>query len=516
VDELDITQFDEHSLPPEEEDLSLDPEDWDAFVDACTDELRKLGQFLAGAGDRAAWSPVPDHVKRDIAEDIPFEPQGMARVCDDIGERVLPYLLGNTHPRFFGWVHGSGTAGGIVAAMYAAAMNANLGGREHAPVYVERTVVDWFRKLFGFPVGTSGILLSGTSMANAAALAVARNKYSPENVREEGLGGQPQKMIGYTSEQSHLSIAKAFEFLGLGRNQLRQIPVNDDFQIRVEVLRRQLADDRKAGYMPFCVVATAGTVNTAAVDDLGALAELCKKEDLWLHVDGAFGAMAILSNEYGSLLDGIERADSLAFDFHKWLHVPYDAGCVLIRDGDAQRNTFSTTEDYLAKGRAAAAGDPWYCELGPELSRGFRALSVWFTIKEHGLQRLGENITRNCRQANFLHYLVNHHPNLELLAPVSLNIICFRYRMPAMSDKELNSMNRELIVLLQESGIAVASQTKIRDKIAIRVNITNHRTRSKDMRTLVSAIDALAPQALSRVVEAVPQSTDTRRQEQSA
>lgn len=512
MDELDITRAeqadDEHGV--------LDPADWNAFADDCKTRLERIVRHLATIADRPAWTPVPDGVKRTIAEDLPLAPQGLGRACDDIEANILPYLLGNTHPRFFGWVHGTGTAGGIISAMYAAAINANLGGREHSPVYVERVVVEWFRRLFGFPTSASGLLLTGTSMANVVALAVARNEYSPADFRAKGMQGLTRQLVGYTSAESHVSISKAFEFLGLGNEQLRRIPVGNDFTIRIDLLRRRLQADRAAGFVPFCVVGTAGTVNSAAIDDLAALAEFCERESLWFHVDGAFGALAILSSEYRTALAGIEKADSLAFDFHKWLHVQYDAACVLIRDGAAHRATFNATEDYLQKIGGAAAGAPWFCEYGPELSRGFRALNVWFTIKEHGLTRLGKNITRNCRQAQYLCRLVDRHPNLELLAPVSLNIVCFRYRMPAMSREELDTMNRELIVLVQESGVAVVSQTRINGNIAIRVNITNHRTRSADMRILIAALEELAPIALSRVVEPASQSPESGNHKLSA
>jgi glutamate/tyrosine decarboxylase-like PLP-dependent enzyme len=223
------------------------------------------------------------------------------------------------------------------------------------------------------------------------------------------------------------------------------------------------------------------------------LAAICRRENLWFHVDGAFGAMAMLSEEFRPLVKGIDQADSLAFDFHKWLHVPYDAGCILVRDGCAHQDTFKTEANYLSDGRGAAAGAPWFCNLGPELSRCFRALKVWFTIKEHGLRRLGEEIAENCRQARFLAKLVDTHPLLELLAPVSLNIVCFRCVMPRFSSADLNRLNAELVIALAESGIAVPSTTQINGRLAIRVNITNHRTQTSDLQRLIDAIEELAP-----------------------
>ena len=482
----------------------LDPDNWDDFVALCHERLDTVLGHLSSIADQKVWSPVPESVKQTLSEAAPVAAQGPARTCDDVENYILPYLLGNTHPRFFGWVHGTGTAGGVLSAIYAAAINANLGGREHAPVYVERTVISWFLALFGFPSSASGILLSGTSMANLVALTVARNRYCPIDVRKQGVTELPVRMVGYTSAESHVSNAKAFELLGLGSEQLRSIPTTDDLTIDTNAPREQIAADRASGLLPFCVVATAGTVNSAAIDDLTTIGQICQDEDLWFHVDGAFGAMAILSDEFKSTLSGIERADSIAFDFHKWLHVQYDAG-------EAHRETFNASIAYLQQGEAASGGAPWFCELGPELSRGFRALNVWFSIKEHGLEKFGRSITRNCIQAKNLGDLVNGHSNLELVAPVSLNIVCFRYRMDSMTEDELNEMNRILVLKIQESGIAVVSQTTINKTLALRVNLTNHRTKSADLQLLVSTIDQLAPVALSEMVAAANQSSDFQR-----
>jgi glutamate/tyrosine decarboxylase-like PLP-dependent enzyme len=483
----------------------LDPEDWDDFAVFCRERLDDVLDHLSSTADRKTWSPVPESVKAALTEPVPVAPQGIQRACEDVERYVLPHLLGNTHPRFFGWVHGAGTAGGIMSAVYAAAINANLGGREHAPVYVERTVISWFLELFGFPSTASGIVLSGTSMANLVALTVARNLHSPVDVRKQGVAALSNRMVGYTSAESHLSNSKAFELLGLGSEQLRKVPTNIDLTMDTEALREQIATDKAAGSQPFCVIGTAGTVNSGAIDDLTALAAICQEEGLWFHVDGAFGAMAILSDEFKSKLSGIEKADSLAFDFHKWLHVQYDAGCVLIRDREAHLDTFNTSSAYLQQGEAASGGAPWFCELGPELSRGFRALHAWFAIKEHGLEKFGRNVTRNCNQARYLRDLVESHPNLELVAPVSLNIVCFRYRMQAMTADELNEINRSLVVKIQQSGIAVVSQTTINGTLAIRVNLTNHRTESADLRLLVTTIDELAPIAVAEICEAANQ-----------
>src|SRR5882672_964723 len=374
----------------------------------------------------------------------------------------------------------------------AAAMNANVGGRDHGAVHVERQVLSWCRQLFGFPEGASGLLVSGTSMATLIGLTVARNAAVGADVRTTGVAGVAGRLVGYTSSESHSSVKRAFEILGLGSNALRSIPVAADFRMDVDRLGEAIAGDREQGLTPFCVVATAGTVNTGAIDDLGAVADLCAGQGLWLHVDGAFGALAVMSDSLKPALAGIERADSLAFDFHKWMHVPYDAGCVLVRRGDLHHAAFAMHAPYLApQQRGLAGGEPWFCDFGPELSRGFRALKVWFALKEHGTRKLGQAIEDNCRLARDLGAQVAAHRDLELLAPVALNIVCFRLTQAGLAPADLDRLNTDIVADLQESGLAAPSTTRLGGRTAIRVNITNHRTRPADLTVLIDAILAI-------------------------
>lgn len=474
------------------EEDSLDPDDWEAFRALCHGMLDEALDHVRDVGAGPVWRPMPEHVKRALDEPLPVEPQGPAKVCDDFRRLVLPFAMGNTHPRFFGWVHGSGTPSGMLAELLAGAMNANLGGRDHGPVYVERQVIEWSRRLFGFPEGASGLLVSGTSMATLIGLTVARNHLAGTDVRRLGFNLGDSPLIAYASAEAHNSVAKALEILGLGRDRLRAVPVDADYRMDLDALSRTIAKDREAGLQPFCVIGTAGTVNTGAIDDLASIAGVCAREGLWFHVDGAFGAAVMLSETLAERLQGIERADSLAFDFHKWLHVPYDAGCILVRRETLHRAAFSSRQDYLATAEGGlAGGNPWFCEYGPELSRGFRALKVWFTLKVHGTRRLGEKIDDNCRQARYLAGRVTEHPDLELMAPVALNIVCFRYRQPCLTFEALDRINGEIVIALQERGIAVPSTTRLDGMLAIRVNITNHRSRLADFDALLEAVVSL-------------------------
>jgi glutamate/tyrosine decarboxylase-like PLP-dependent enzyme len=274
------------------------------------------------------------------------------------------------------------------------------------------------------------------------------------------------------------------------------VPTAPDYRVELDALRRAIEDDVTSGHRPFCIIGNAGTVNTGAIDDLDGLADLAAEKGLWLHVDGAFGALAMLARSRRPLLEGLERADSLAFDFHKWLHVPYDAGCILVRQEALQRQAFAAREAYLGGAeRGLAAGDPWFCDYGPELSRGFRALKVWFTLKEHGLGRLGDLIEANCRQARYLADRIADHPDLEGLAPVTLNIVCFRYTDSRLEPAVIDRINRALVQNLQEAGIAAPSTTQLGGKLAIRACICNHRTTLKDLDLLVAGVAELGRRA---------------------
>ena len=454
--------------------------------------------YVRDARERPVWQPLSPEARAVLTDKtLPTDGCSLDSVIDQFRDNILPFATGNIHPRFFGWVHGSGLAGGIIAEMCAAAMNANCGGRDHAAIYVEKKVIDWCKEIFAFPSAASGILVTGTSMANLLGLGVARQAQLGSTVRAEGVGRQPNHLTVYTSSEAHDSVTKAVEILGIGSSYLRKISVDGDFRIDVAELRRAIEEDRRAGLQPWCVVGSAGTVNTGAIDDLAQLADICERERLWFHVDGAFGALCMLSDTLRDRLRGIERADSIAFDFHKWAHVQYDCGCLLVRDGELHRSTYVLRPPYLQPvERGLAAGTDWPCDYGPDLSRGFRALKVWFALQEHGTRKIGRLIEQNCWLARQLEEKVSANPGLELLARATLNIVCFRFLVPGATLTATDRFNEELVADLQESGIAAPSTTRINGRIAIRVNITNHRTRLRDLDILLSAVTDLGTRRL--------------------
>jgi aromatic-L-amino-acid decarboxylase len=369
--------------------------------------------------------------------------------------------------------------------MLAAGLNANCGGRNHIALDVERQIAAWAAELFEFPADASGLFVTGTSAANHLALLIARSAALGDGVREAGLNNAGPQLVAYTSAEAHGCIKQAMEMAGIGSRFLRLIPVDRRGAMRADCLRVAIAADRAGGLRPFLVAGTAGTVNTGAFDDLDGLAEICRREKLWFHVDGAFGALAALSKSLRPLLRGIARADSLAFDFHKWAHVPYDAGFLLVRDSERHRRTFSSEAAYLHRAPSGlAAGAVWPCDLGPDLSRGFRALKTWFTFRVHGTDKIGACIEHTCRVARYLETrLIEQSSLFEIVAPVTLNIVCFGLR--ACADSELN---KAIAIDLQERGLAAPSTTIIGGRTVIRAAIVNHRTTERDVDTLMAAL----------------------------
>ncbi len=466
---------------------SLDPADWDAFRAQGHRMLDDILDYIEHIRDRPAWQPLPDELRDRFRAPLPEAPSALDAVHRDFLRDVMPYATGNVHPSFMGWVHGGGTPVGVLAEMLAAGLNANLGGRDHAPIEVERQITEWMRELFRFPAGASGLFVTGTSMANFIGVTVARTAALGASSRRRGLTAEGRRLVAYASAATHGCITQAMELSGLGSDALRLIPTDENHRIALPALAVAIEADRAAGLTPFLVVGTAGTVDVGAIDDLSGLADLAARERLWFHVDGAFGALAMLAPDLAPRLAGIERAHSLAFDFHKWGQVPYDAGFILVRDGALHHATFAAPAAYLRRGsRGLAGGSPWPCEFGPDLSRGFRALKAWFTLRVYGTAALGAQISRCCAVARHLAASVEASVELELMARLSLNIVCFRYRCA-----DADSVNAEIVADLHKSGIAAPSLTTIDGKTAIRAAIVNHRTAAEDVDRMLDAVLAL-------------------------
>jgi aromatic-L-amino-acid decarboxylase len=461
--------------------ITLDPLDWNNLRSQAHGMLDDMVNYIENIRERPVWQPIPDTVRAQFRGGVPALPTDLGIVHEEFMRDVLPFAVGNVHPGFMGWVHGGGTPVGMLAEMLAAGLNANLGGRDHTPIEVERQIVRWVRELFDFPKTATGLFVTGTSMANLIAIVIARDVELGFAVRQQGIAASRKRLTAYGSTAVHSCIGKAMDISGIGSDALRMIATDSRHRIDVEALEQAIYDDRRNGFTPFMVVGSAGTVDTGAIDDLTSLANLCQRENLWFHVDGAYGALAILAPDLAPRLKGIERADSLAFDFHKWGQVPYDAGFILVRNGQLHQRAFESSAAYLKREvRGLAAAAPWPCDFGPDLSRGFHALKVWFTLKVHGTEGLGAVISNTCKLARYLEDRIAQTPELELLAPVDLNIVCFRFRT-----LDSDRINAQIVIDLQECGSVAPSTTTINGCIAIRAAIVNHRTSRTEIDTLL-------------------------------
>lgn len=467
--------------------VSLDPADWETFSRSAHRALDAALEHLRGAGERP-WRSLPDEALDDIDRPLPNKPGDLDEILDRVERSVLPYPTGNCHRRFWGWVIGSGLPDAMISELLATAMNPHLAGYDQSASAVERRVIRWMTELMGFPESASGLLVNGATMANLIGLATARRAKAGFDVRADGLAGGLRLTV-YGSEETHSWAEKSCDVLGLGRSAFRRVTADEEGRIDVEALRSQIRSDRKRDERPICVVANVGTVDTGAIDDLQALADLCRDEDLWLHVDGAFGALLACSPKLRHRLRGMERADSLAFDWHKWGYLPYEIACVLVRDREAHRAAFRTGAAYLTSpGRGIQPTALEFPELGIQLSRGFRALKLWMSLQVHGIERIGRAIEQNVAQAQHLARRIESEECLELMAPAPLNVACFRYVAPGADEDELERINREILLRLQEDGIAVPSSTRRRGRFVLRVAITNHRTRLGDIDLFVDAV----------------------------
>jgi len=460
------------------------------------DELRRLGELTADAvaSHRADLfeRPVFGKVGSRAAifeQKLPEEGRPFEEVLAFARQHILPYSTGSAHPRFYGFIQSSADPVGIMADFLAAGMNNNCWGGDQAAVHVEQLALRWLAEMLGFPVSAEGILVSGGSMANFTAIAAARRAMTPGNVREDGLAGpNAPRLTVYASDQVHACVDKAVDLLGIGTKQLRKIPTDDRFRIRVADLAAAVAADRKAGFLPAIVVGNAGTVNTGAIDPLEELADFCKRESLWYHVDGAYGALASIVPALKPLFAGMERGDSIAADPHKWLYVPYEAGATLVRDPGRLSAAFRKFPEYLASDpESPFPGPAWYAERGVELSRGFKALKVWMGLKTHGRRGYEAQIANDVALAGFLAAEVDRRKDFERLADSPLSIANFRYRPAdrALPDAELDGINRRIINALVGEGSFFLSPTILKGRTAMRVSITNFRTREEDLIALL-------------------------------
>jgi len=469
-------------------DETLDPDDWDKtralahrMVDDAFDRLR----FLS---DGPVWQPMSEEVRASLKGPVPSAPEPLESVYADVRNKLYPHAMGNLHPRFWAWYMGAGCLTGALADFLAAIDGSNLGGGDTGAALVDRQATDWLRQMLGFPETASGTLVNGGSMANLVGLMAARNARAGVNLHEHSVADIARPLRFYASDQVHSCHLKAMNLLGLGAKAMHRIATDVSFRMDLDSLRSAIAEDRAQGFEPACVIATAGSTNTGAIDDLSVIADLCRDEEIWLHIDGCIGALFTIAPQNRHLVAGMERADSLALDLHKGLHAPFDVGCALIRDSELHRATFAEEAEYLQlASRGIAAADHLH-SYSPEISRSFRALKVWMMLRHHGVEAFGRILDRNIAQARYLTGLVEAEPTLALMAPTASTIVCFRHDPGGMDEEALRAHNREIMLRLQESGVAVLTDTTLRGRHALRVAICNHRTRDKDLDLLLNEV----------------------------
>ncbi len=479
--------------------MTLDPADWDDTRAVGRAMVDDMVTWLETARERPTWTSVPAEAKARLAEPVPYEGESLAAVYEAFKRDILPYPTGNIHPRFWGWVMGTGTAAGALADFLASAMNNHLAGYDQSAAVIERQVIAWLAELMGFPADASGVLVSGGTEANINGLMAARVAKAGWDIRAEGVSGGPPLTI-YGGAETHSWIHTACELMGMGRKAFRAIPVDANYRIDIEACRARIVADLAEGCRPIAIVGCAGTVSTGATDDLVALRALADEFGLWLHIDGAFGALAAWTDSK-AIVAGQETADSLAFDLHKWGYMPYEVGVALTRHPDAQTAAYQPAGGpaYLKSAQGGIAVETaFFADRGLQLSRGFRALKVWMSMKEQGVSRIAGAVQMNIEQSRRLGDMVAAHPDLELLAPVALNIVCFRYAPAGMEAGALNALNPAILVALQERGIAVPSQTVLQGRFAIRVCNSNHRSRDEDFDLLIEAVVRIGAELAAR------------------
>ncbi len=484
-------------------DLDWAPKRARIFTDRVADLYEELLTQLRDLPVSRDWGT--EEVRGAVAVPVPDDPMPEDELFEYLRTVTFDHSGYLGHPRFYAYISGAGTVPGAAADLLAAGLNANAGGWRLAPAAteIELGLARWFaQEMFGLPAGSGGALTSGGAMANFIALKIARDAKAGWDVRREGVAAGPPLGL-YLSSETHVVSIRGADMLGLGAANVRQVPVGEDYRIRMEELRARIARDREDGVRPFAVVANAGTVSTGVVDPLAEIADLCRDEDLWFHVDAAYGGPAMLADDLRPLFAGIERADSIAFDPHKWLYTPQSGGCILVRDMELMRRAFDV--DYVSYVVKDEEHTDWGIDLGrhsPNFSRGFWALKVWVSLLAHGRTAYARRISHDAELARYLGARAEELDEFELMTPVGLSITCFRYVPAELSssgsrrdlegrDQYLDELNNRLMTAIQLDGRVYCSNAVLGGRFCLRSCIVNYRTEAEDMDALLDVASEL-------------------------
>jgi aromatic-L-amino-acid/L-tryptophan decarboxylase len=465
-----------------------------------------IADYLTGLPNEPVFQPFPAELaNRHLCSTIPESGMAWEEILETFAREIASFPFGNGHPRFYGWVNSPPTIISIFAEALAAAMNPSCAGGNHSAVYVEREVINWFRQMFSFPAGAMGLLVSGGSMAALTALVAARHNRCGFDIRATGLRGSDADLVFYRSGEGHGCYQKAIELMGVGSRNLRTVDHDAALRMIPSALDDAITADKQAGRLPIAVIASAGTVNTGAIDPLDRIADVCQRHKVWFHIDGAYGAPAILTTAYANELSALTRADSIAVDPHKWLYIPVEAGLVLVRDGTILRQTFSLVPPYLQTegGPDGVGGLPWFSEYGFQQTRAFRALKIWMALRYHGLEGYRSSITKDLALASYLKSLLQRDRNIEVLTPQYLSIVCFRFSPPSLAADldALNSVNKRILERIQLGGEVFLSSTLIDEKFWLRACIVNHRASMADIDRVHGAVQRAARESMDLSVK---------------
>jgi aromatic-L-amino-acid/L-tryptophan decarboxylase len=473
-------------------------------------EFRQVGREVIDAiadyhADLALRNVLPNVTPQEVAarfiDDLSESGESAGALVKDWRERVVPLLTAIGSPRHFAYVNGSGAMIGILADALAACTNTNAGAWKLGPAAaeIEQQCLRWIAEFIGYPADTGGILVSGGTMANFTALLTALRHLAPYDSTGYGLqdAARTGRFLVYMADhEGHVSVTRVVDMLNLGRKSVRLVPSGPDFSMDIRELDRMLNEDKARGDLPLCVFAQLGSINVGVVEPIGELADVCEKHGVWLHGDGACGLLAAGLPETRALFNGIERADSLSFDAHKWLGVPNDCGVVLVRDRERLRRAFSIAAPYLRGSLDTEDVALDFLEYGPQMSRAFRALKVWMVLRFFGRRGLRELFSKNIGLARRLHNLVSEHPDFEALHEPVLYLYCFRYVPNGLGERrdrpevqaQLDRLNQEIVDEIQRSGLAMIMTTRIRGRVAIRISICSQRTMEEDIEATFDAI----------------------------
>ncbi|HYI38993.1 MAG TPA: pyridoxal-dependent decarboxylase [Allosphingosinicella sp.] len=468
--------------------MSLDPALWSDLEKLAVKIVKDAIAYTRDMRTRDVWREPPPDVRAALDVPLPLHGTPADQIYSDLKSLILPYSMGNTHPRFFGWYVGGGNFLGALGDFIAAIDGSSLGGGNFAATLVDQQVVGWLKAAVGFEqTSSSGTLTSGGATANLIGLAVARD-FAAEMPTADRQAWPLAHFRFYASDQAHACVERALHILGVGPNALVKIESDTSFRMNAANVRIAIDSDRRAGLRPVCVIATAGTTSTGAVDDLRGISELCRQEGLWLHVDGCIGALLAIAPRAREIVAGLEMADSLAFDLHKLFQAPFEVGCLLTRNPSAHRQTLGIQSEYLQTSERGAAIEDYLFNYSLEVSRSFKALKIWMMMRHYGTLELGQMIDQRVSLARALSSFVDAEPLLESMAPTTLNVVCFRYRGGLAQEADIAEVNREIMFRVQESGRAVLTDTTLRGRYCLRAAVVNHRTDEVDLVALVQQI----------------------------